>query len=280
MDFMDVYSGFPTEFRWLVVIVLGLLFGSFLTAIIKRELAGISWIFSKEEGRKPARSCCFKCGHQLSFFDLIPLFSWFFSVGKCRYCKAKIGSFYPLIELSCVIIFSVSYFLFGWNIDFLVVSFVSVFLLGLAYIDVKEFILPDRMVISVGLIALVHHGIEYLNSFDGRAILEFIFASVIYPAIIYAVGVIISKLKKQDALGLGDVKLFGVAGLWLGLSPLPVFFALCGLIGLLWGLLWRLMGKGDVFPFGPAIIISLYTGILVQYSPSFEFLRGQIQFIL
>lgn len=73
----------------------GLLLGSFTTAIIYRVPKNISYI---KTDNSAARSNCTDCGHILSFIDLIPLFSWCFNGGKCRYCKKAISAFYPLTE--------------------------------------------------------------------------------------------------------------------------------------------------------------------------------------
>lgn len=94
--------------------MLGLCMGSFASAISYRIRNGLSWIYSnnsKANKRDPARSICTSCGHQLSFLDLIPLLSWIISVGKCRYCHAKISATYPLIEIAGAITILAYYFM-------------------------------------------------------------------------------------------------------------------------------------------------------------------------
>lgn len=77
--------------------LVGLCLGSFASAIADRTQKKISWI--KGESRGAARSCCPDCHHQLVWFDLVPLFSWLFLRGRCRYCSRPIGKLYPFIEL-------------------------------------------------------------------------------------------------------------------------------------------------------------------------------------
>ncbi len=83
--------------------MVGLCLGSFSSAIAYRMSRGESWIFihdSVSGKRMPARSGCPVCHHQLAAIDLVPLLSWVFSGGKCRYCSSVISIRYPVIELT------------------------------------------------------------------------------------------------------------------------------------------------------------------------------------
>ena len=98
-----------TSLMVLTYAMIGLFMGSFSGAIAHRIALGLSWIFDRQtDGVKAARSFCPSCHHQLSRFDLIPLFSWLFLGGKCRYCHVKIPKLYPLIEAAgagCMVLF-------------------------------------------------------------------------------------------------------------------------------------------------------------------------------
>jgi leader peptidase (prepilin peptidase)/N-methyltransferase len=100
---MDHPDFIPAALMVLTYIMVGLCLGSFASAITYRIISQKSWIFERKEGSgdkaKPARSFCPSCLHQLSVLDLIPLFSWVFLAGKCRYCGVKIPARYPLIEI-------------------------------------------------------------------------------------------------------------------------------------------------------------------------------------
>ena len=78
--------------------ILGVNLGSFSSAVFYRACRGESWIFGRNR-REAARSECPQCGHRLGVLDLLPLFSWLFLRGRCRYCRAQIGWVYPLLEL-------------------------------------------------------------------------------------------------------------------------------------------------------------------------------------
>jgi leader peptidase (prepilin peptidase)/N-methyltransferase len=68
-------------------------------------------------------------------------------------------------------------------------------------------------------------------------------------------------LRGQEALGFGDVKFVGVAGFYIGASGLAPFLVVGGLIGVVFGMIWRVLGRGAVFPFGPALCVAL--GLMV-----------------
>jgi leader peptidase (prepilin peptidase)/N-methyltransferase len=97
MDSLDVIL---TSLMVLTYAMIGLCLGSFSSAIAYRIAHHKSWIVDKNvtEGARAARSACPSCHHQLSVLDLVPVFSWVFLGGKCRYCETKISARYPLIE--------------------------------------------------------------------------------------------------------------------------------------------------------------------------------------
>ena len=95
--------------------------GSFCTAVIYRERHGESWIWNKKEGAgnsssNKARSFCPSCLHVLSVKDLIPVFSWLFQRGKCRYCKKDIAASYIVTECFFVFLTLVLSALFGFTV--------------------------------------------------------------------------------------------------------------------------------------------------------------------
>ncbi len=145
--------------------LLGLVLGSFATALIHRIPRGISWISSKAQDGKEGsvRSACPQCHHKLSAQDLIPVFSWMFLKGRCRHCKAKIPPLYPLSELmvlcACLGIFAVH----DLNIPALIMIFTMPFLVALLVIDLKYMILPNQLVgicAGFGALALLYKAIS------------------------------------------------------------------------------------------------------------------------
>lgn len=251
-------------------VILGLCFGSFATAMIARIPAGESWIGSTS---KPERSACPHCNHKLGVFDLVPLFSWLFLRGKCRYCRHPIGISYPLIELATMLLCVAFWFgSSGWlggsgsvyeSAGIMLLMIASPFIVAMLVIDLKHMILPNDLQIILYLIGLVFVWFERSGmSGIGHALLS----SLIYGGLAWALAVGGRFFLKRDALGMGDVKFFAVAGLWLGVMALPAFLMLGGVMGVVFGLIWKYVVKQERFPFGPALIVAFLLLLLLQSS--------------
>jgi prepilin signal peptidase PulO-like enzyme (type II secretory pathway) len=240
-----------------VVFILGLIFGSFSTAIIHRIPDGKPWILS--------RSACTRCGKALTGFDLLPVLSWCFSRGRCRHCKGKISLVYPVIEFSSALACLCVYLFLGISFYSILVIVSVPFLIALFVIDIQKMLLPDVLTIILAFLGLVNLGWVMFtrNDFFNTSI-EHIGGAVVFAFVLWISGYVLEKLMKKPALGFGDVKFFGVAGLWLGLSALPVYFMISGVLGVVFGFLWRIAGRGDLFPFGPAIIAAFYVLLIFK----------------
>jgi len=90
----------PVFFQYIFIVLMGAILGSFTTAVIHRAKSNQSYI---SNGNKAARSKCVSCGHQLGWKNLMPVLSWVFQKGKCKYCQVKISKFYPIIEIISII---------------------------------------------------------------------------------------------------------------------------------------------------------------------------------
>lgn len=115
-----------TLFDDCVIIVFGLILGSFTTALYYRTKHKQSWIFDRQKN-KPSRSQCPVCHHPLGVFDLIPVVSWVFLKGRCRYCQHKIPILYPVLEIISAITFYLFYCLLGFSWLLLVVYILQPF---------------------------------------------------------------------------------------------------------------------------------------------------------
>lgn len=200
--------------------VLGLLLGSFANVIIYRGSNDIPLL-------EKARSFCPSCGHELKWYDNIPLFSYLLLQGKCRYCKKPISIRYPLVELTGLIIFLGSYFLyayaydgpFGYHylneplaiLDSLIASFALLFFFAGAYIDRKTQTIPTYLLIILSLLFVARFigvmAIDYrywplhLIGF-GLAVILFLGSYLLTTFVL-----------KKEALGLADVILALALGL-------------------------------------------------------------------
>lgn len=241
----------------ILIAMLGFALGSFASAVSWRVPRGLSWIAS---GGRAEHSICPACQHRLSWLDLIPFFSWLFLRGRCRYCRAAIGVRYPLIELATAAGCLAAYAAYGLSVPGGILMLAMPFLIALIAIDLEHMILPDQINIILAVL-----GAAFTLSHDGLA-MDSVFsmglAALVYGLFSLALGWLMQKALKKDALGMGDVKFFAVAGLWLGLVPFPVFLILSGLCGIGVGVVFRIWKKEALFPFGPALVLALLSCVL------------------
>ncbi|HRQ60401.1 MAG TPA: prepilin peptidase [Alphaproteobacteria bacterium] len=246
----DYIALVPLSVQLFFVAIVGLVLGSFATALTHRIPLGQDIGFNKK-----VRSECTSCGHKLSTLDLFPVFSWLFLKGQCRYCKARISVLYPAIELACVAAVLGIYAVYGFTAQGMVALFAMPFLLALLAIDLRHFILPDALVGGLLVFGFMFHGWQAVH---------FIVPALSFAVILWLLGWIMGRLLKKEALGFGDVKFFGVAGFWLGFPALAPLCLMAGMFGVVMGLVWKVALKSDIFPFGPALIVSFYACLLLR----------------
>jgi prepilin signal peptidase PulO-like enzyme (type II secretory pathway) len=249
------------------ILLFGLCFGSFITCMSYRLPLEMDAV------KKP--SFCPSCNNTLAARDLIPLFSWLFSGGKCRHCKTKISVRYPLIEIITAASFLGIYSLHGLTLLSILLMLFAVALLIMIVTDLEHFIIPDQIHIALLPLGLIYHYIKGSEPFDvaGGFLMGMALGLLLHHG--YRI------LRKKEGLGYGDVKFFAVAGLWLTPLPMVPFLFLSGVFGVVFGLLWRLLGKGEYFPFGPALAFALLICVLWPASGDSFWSIGQwIQTIL
>lgn len=249
-------------------LLIALVLGSFSSALIYRVPLGLSWWRAKGD---EARSSCPSCGTYLKALNLIPIFSWLFQRGRCASCDQRISFLYPLSEVSCVLAGAGIYLAYGFSpLGFLLLALVP-FLVALLYIDIQHMILPNSLMIVMlvgGLLFQLYFLWE--GTYDFACILlNYFGAAFVYAFSVWSISMTLSFVLKKSALGMGDVKFFFIAGLFLGISAFPVFCFLSGVLGVLFGLLWRVFKGDGVFPFGPALIVSFFV-ILIAEGPYLE----------
>lgn len=273
---LNIYSEHIWVFyiELLFVIIIGLALGSFSSALIYRIPKGLPWIIGKTkdlEGKdiNGARSYCPHCGTDLKFLDLIPLLSWMFNKGRCRHCANPISKIYPIIELVSLLLCFLSYVLLGFSAELFFILALTPFLLALLVIDLEKMILPNALVFIVGAIGFFYmiYTSFFVTSLSQKLYLvDHVIGFFLYGGVSWFLGWFMSKLLKKDALGFGDVKFFAAAGIWLGVSSLSVFCFFAGIFGVIMALIWQVFFKKRTFPFGPALITSLYLLILFEGS--------------
>src|ERR1039458_5350883 len=156
--------------KYFIILVFGLIFGSFINALVWRIYIKTKTV-NKDKAKfsiLKGRSMCPNCHHQLAVLDLIPVFSWIGLEGKCRYCKKHIGFQYPLIEIltSLLFLFSYMYWPFKYNFLgyclFILWLIILVYFISLALYDLKYKLLPNSLVYAVNILAFVFILIEFI----------------------------------------------------------------------------------------------------------------------
>lgn len=239
----------PQELLYIITGFLGLCFGSFVTAVSYRLPRNKNFINS--------RSFCPSCGHILKAIDLIPVFSWLFSFGKCRYCKTSIHPRYPLIEITQCLLFLLVLYLYGQSEMTVILQIFSVCLMIMIVVDFEYKIIPDRLQVAMFLV-----GGFYWYYRGTHSLVDAIIAIVAILVFMLGLRAFVSWWKKREAMGLGDIKFMVIVGLCLGLTPLPFFLFFSGIIGLAYGLTWQIIKKDAIIPFGPALAVSLFINML------------------
>ncbi len=243
-------------FDIIFVIFIGLVFGSFATALSYRLPREISII-------KKARSSCVSCSKDLEAPDLVPIFSWVFLKGKCRFCKEDIGVRYPLIELSTLLLCGVFYMTYGVSIATLPIFVLAPILVAMIDIDLNYKIIPDGLnftILFLGVLFLFSQSLLYVSPLT---FLDDHTLNIVGGFLIYGLGSLALRhgatlVLKREAMGLGDIKFFAAIGVWLGssLETLSWFLFMSGIIGVIFAIVWKKIKNEDEFPFGPALIFA------------------------
>lgn len=200
------------------------------------------------------RSHCTSCKKIIPFWFNIPIFSYLFLLGKCRYCRAPISCQYILVEIISAVLTVIVFMHFGIS---LIATEFLIFTYGLivaSFIDFNHQFLPDTItyiLLWLGLITATQH---YFTD-PLQAIYGVIFGYLFLWAI--AKGFII--LRKKEGMGLGDCKLFATIGAWVGATALPNVLLISALLGLIISgilLLFKKINRNNPIPFGPYIATS------------------------
>lgn len=255
MEILDIYL-YSEIIKTLLVGLIGLCIGSFITMASHR--------IPRREGIVLKGSYCPLCNHRLRAGDLIPLFSWIFQFGKCRYCGGRISARYPLTELFTAFLFIITYLLFDVSKEGILFYMLITCLMIITVIDFEHYLIPDSLQLVLLAIAITYNFVLYSEDFMNH-VLAGAFALVL-GFIMYTLFLV---LMKKEGIGIGDIKFMGIAGLFLGFYDFVTFLFLSGVSGVVLGLFWRYFKKSQLFPYGPALSASL---IVCLYYPNISYL--------
>jgi leader peptidase (prepilin peptidase)/N-methyltransferase len=225
----------------------GLLIGSFLNVVAYRLPRGESLV-------KP-RSRCTSCGEEVRPYDNVPVLSWLLLRGRCRHCGEQISPRYPAVELVTAITFGLVALVRGVDAGLLLDLPFAAMLIAVANIDLEHRIVPNRILLplavwGVAATAVVHPGSLPESLIAGAAA----FTALLLTALAYPAG-----------MGMGDVKLAGVMGLYLGVSVLPgllTAFFLGSVVGIAIMARHGASARKAGVPFAPFLAVGALVGLL------------------
>lgn len=224
---------------YVLFFVIGIIFGSFYNVVGLR--------LSKEESIIFPPSHCPNCDHKLGILDLVPLFSYLFLKGKCRYCGKHISIKYPIFEFITGVLFCLCYLKFGFSIDLIISIIFCSMLVIITVSDINSFIIPDSVLLVCGILLVIIYLYEYKTfAFDYfcGGVVSFIF--------MYAIKLFGNFVFKKESMGDGDIKLMSVVGIVIGYKKVILALFLAAYLGLPYAL--YVMIKKDAnheLPFGP-----------------------------
>jgi len=228
-----------------IIFIFGLVVGSFLNCVIYR--------LALPRGR----SYCPYCKHILSWQDLIPVLSFLILKGKCRYCQKKISFQYPLVEIVTGLLFVLIFWHlgFGFDLAFGIWILISCFLIIIFVYDLKHFIIPDKIIYPAIAVVFIY------NVLQGPALLMRSGLAAILAAGFFLSIVLVSRGRW---MGLGDVKLAFLMGLFLGFPNILIALFFAFLIGAIIGvgliLAKRKTLRSEV-PFGPFLVTGTFVAL-------------------
>ncbi|MCK4607951.1 MAG: prepilin peptidase [Gammaproteobacteria bacterium] len=206
------------------------------------------------------RSHCPVCKHTISFIYNIPIISYIFLLGRCRYCKTKIPLRYPLIEVTTYLLSLIAIIHFGITWQTASLLLLTWGLIALVFIDLEHLLLPDIITLPLLWLGL------FINTFGlftspGNAIIGAIAG---YLAL-YLIAWLFKLIRGMEGMGHGDFKLLALFGAWLGWQMLPFVVFIAALLGLFFGIisLWRKKASWQhPIPFGPYLAIAGWIAII------------------
>lgn len=231
-------------FYLIIFFLLGLFMGSFFTVVGLR--------LPKKENFITNRSYCDHCHHELSFLDMVPLFSFLFLRARCRYCKKKISDLSSYMEFFTGVLFALAYYAFGLSANLLIALGIVSLLIIISVSDITYLIIPDELLVFFACYFLIIITIS-------QGVLATIFSAcsgLVLFAVMYGIMLFGNYVFKKETLGGGDIKLMFVIGLVVSpLSGLFVIF-LASVLALPVSLFILMKKKQKLIPFGPFLLIS------------------------
>lgn len=264
-----------------LVFLFGSIVGSFLNVCIARM---------PEDGYSliSPGSHCPLCRRPIHWYDNIPVISFLFLGGRCRFCRDRISIQYPIVELLTALTFLYIYSRYQMSLDFIIYAVFAGGLIVSTFIDIRWRIIPDEISlggIAAGLVFALIKSLPDIGAFPKIPLVDSLLGVLTGGLLIYGSGLlgnlIFFKLMKRksiegetESIGGGDVKLLAMIGSFVGWKLAVLTFFVAPFFGAVVGIYVLLFKKSHLIPYGPflslAALISLFYGSQII---SFIFLR-------
>lgn len=233
-----------------LIIILGLLIGSFLNVCIYR--------IPLDRTIVKGRSYCPSCGNLIPWYLNIPVLSYFILRGRCKTCGEPISPLYPMVEILNALLTYIAFLTSGFSVTAILVAAFFSILLVISFIDLQHQIIPDGLVISILVLGILHvfYQIFIYNEHWNTFVIGILAASL--P--LFLLGLIF-----PDSLGGGDVKLMAAAGLFLGWKLILLALFLGNFLALFYVIALFILGKfnrSTPIPFGPFLSLGMICSLI------------------
>ena len=244
---------------YIIAFVFGSIWGSFANVCIYRLPAN--------KNVATSRSCCPNCNNLIKWYDNIPIVSFLFLQGVCRNCSKKINTQYLLVELISGFSFAICYYFFGISITTLLFFILTICFVIIFFIDLKHFIIPNELTITLMVIGIIKSIDPDLNNEIFPNFINSVLGGVIGYMLIWLIILFYKKVRNKEGMGLGDAKLLSAIGFWFGWVSLPFilfFSSFIALVSVLPDLIKNKKNLTSQIPFGPFIILGTLSYLLVK----------------
>jgi leader peptidase (prepilin peptidase)/N-methyltransferase len=255
-----------TRTWWLVYAgLMGACIGSFLNVVIYRLPLGQSLV------TPPSR--CPKCGYRLKWYDNIPVFGWLLLGGRCRECKNRISIQYPIVELITAVLCVIVVWVTPPGpllVSRLLLLFILIALFG---IDLEHQILPNSITLP-GIVAGL-----LLSIIAPPGVRDALIGIVLGGGVLYAIAWAYYLWRREEGLGMGDVKMLAMIGAFLGWKMVLVTLVLSSFSGAIIGVGLIALQRGNMklaLPFGTFLAAGAMAAMLVG-APLVDWYAGFLQ---
>ena len=235
----------PPYFVEVFTFIFGLCIGSFLNVCIYRIPAS--------QSISHPRSSCTRCNEPIPFYDNIPVLSYLWLRGKCRFCREPISLRYPVIELLTGLFALITFLKYGLSLEALIYFVFIAALLVITFIDIDHQIIPDIISLpGIPIFFLASFGLSQINWLDS------LIGILVGGGSLFLVAWIYSLITKKEGMGGGDIKLLAMIGAVIGWKGVLFTIFVASAVGTLAGMLVMLKSRKGMrlkIPFGPFLAI-------------------------